>query len=200
MPMPDPTRSPAPSPVPSPSPAPALASSAVPVPPGQAEQEAARLAAGIAALTSFQQVTQQGDGKANMLLAVHVGLTAVVATQIQQIHQVPRHGATAIAFWVVLAVYLTSFAWDGYLIAQVVRPRSADLPPGNPLALPPVVPAGPAAGPVPRPMAEQLWETARAIGTVAALKNAYLAKAVVWTAVMVVSAVVWLCILAALAG
>lgn len=183
---------------------------AIPVPEREVqERESVELAAGVAALASFQQVTQQGDGKANMLLAVQVGLMAVVATQTQQLHRVPGHGWLAVAFWTVSAVYAGSFVAVGYLIAQVIRPRQALEPRPNAYRLPhqprdrhaPQTPTQVAAGEHPAatvmPYSTQVWRMAREIGRVAARKNRYVSLAVNWTSVMVLSAAMWLSLVAA---
>jgi hypothetical protein len=160
--------------------------------------ENVRLTVGIAAWTSFQQVTQQGDGKANMLLAVHVGLVAVVATQSQQLRAVPSHGWSGVGFWAATVVYLVSFIVDGYLIASAIRPRQAVASGHSPFAFP-----VPTSGVVAFPgdvvtCGDQVWEMAQAMGRVAAEKNALLAKAVSWSAVMVLSAAAWMAVVAAL--
>ncbi|HEY6795872.1 MAG TPA: hypothetical protein VI248_14425 [Kineosporiaceae bacterium] len=164
------------------------------------DDERAGLDLGMAALASFQQVTQQADGKANMLLAVHVGLAAVLATQLPQVRRTPTHGAFAVAFWLLSLAYLLGFVMDGYLIAQVIRPRVADCTEGNPLALPRAAAVPWQQGGSPSSTAacaSHVWELAQGVAALAAQKNALLTRAVLWTAVMVVSAMAWLTLVSA---
>lgn len=150
------------------------------------------LAAGAIALGSFQQVTQQADAKANILVAAHVGSTVLPATQIGQIGRPELTGPAAITFWVTSAAYLVGFVVSGYLLIQIIRPRTGPPSSVNPFVL----------TAIPRwyngngnaELTAKLWDVAEAVASIAVVKNAYLVRAVGWVAATVLLAVAWLAV------
>lgn len=160
------------------------------------------LTAALGALASFQSQTQQTDGKASMLLAVQVGLGAVLATQVPQVVVGAGPGWTGLVARLAAAAYLLTFCVVGYLLVQVVRPRVGPIRPGDRFGLP--VPAGPGSGgSVGAPgvraptqgaarCTEEAWRAAGTVAQIAARKVYYVGRAVGWTAAMVVLAIFWL--------
>ncbi|MGP3999659.1 hypothetical protein [Streptomyces sp. 8N706] len=151
----------------------------------------------VAALTSFQQVTQQADAKAGTLVAVHVGLTAVVATQIGRVSRAVASWPSSLPFWLATTAYVTAFAVSGYLLVQVIRPRTGwpggpnrfALVDGGPGRAVPGSSAGSVNG---AQLAAQAWETAETLARIAVVKNRYTVLAVGWVATMVIVAAAWL--------
>jgi hypothetical protein len=162
--------------------------------------EAAELTAGLAALASFQAVTQQADAKANMLMAVQVGISAVVATQLREV----RAGTMTPLCLAVTIVYVISFCLGGYALIQIMRPRTALYPLRNAFSLTAsgqatvFVPAGddkdPMSAHAGRRRSQEAWEAALAVSRIAARKNHHVSHAMWWTAVMVIAAIVWLAV------
>lgn len=149
---------------------------------------AEELAAAVAAMASFQQVTQQADAKAGTMVTVHVGLAAVVATKVGSVGAPAPTEPVAVLFWLATLAYLLGFTVSGYLLVQVIRPRTGRHPAPNRFSLDVADHAG-ATG---DRLAAQAWATADAIARIASLKNRYTARAVCWVAGMVVAAAVWL--------
>jgi hypothetical protein len=145
--------------------------------------------AAVAALSSFQQVTQQADTKASALIAVHVGLTAVVATQFGHARG-GIHSLVALAAWVTAGTYFAAAAISGYMLAQVIRPRAIKPTGRNRFALAPLKDEG-CTG---QSYADDIWETAENVAAIARIKNHHVGRAVVWMAVMVITAALWLVI------
>ena len=148
----------------------------------ETRHEQAEVTVALTALSSFQQVTAQADAKASMLLAIHVGVTALLTGRFASVPPSP-------ALWLAGVIYAISFAVSGYLLIQVVRPRLGDVPASNPFALgrrtPRAIQAEPAS-------AADAWQVAEAVAVIAATKNRFVALAIPAVASMVVSAVAWL--------
>ncbi|TLS46696.1 hypothetical protein FE633_08405 [Streptomyces montanus] len=149
---------------------------------------AQELAAAVAAMASFQQVTQQADAKAGMMVTVHVGLVAVVATKVGSVGAPAPTEPVAVLFWLATFAYLLSFTVSGYLLVQVIRPRTGRHSAPSRFSLDVADPSGAVGG----QLAAQAWATADAIARIASLKNGYTARAVSWVAAMVVAAAIWL--------
>ncbi|WUH94357.1 hypothetical protein OG900_32300 [Streptomyces sp. NBC_00433] len=152
------------------------------------EENGAEMAGAVAAMVSFQQVTQQADAKAGTMATVHVGLAAVVASQVGQAGLPEPSRPAAVLFWVASLAYSIAFAVSGYLLIQVIRPRMAA--PGTPNRF--SLDVADHVGARPERLVDDAWATARAIARIAEQKNAYTARAVMWVAGTVVSAGVWL--------
>jgi len=155
-----------------------------------AEYDAAarELAAAVAAMASFQQVTQQADTKAGTLVTVHVGLAAVVSAQIGSVGAPAPTDLPAVLFWLASLAYVLTFTVSGYLLVQVIRPRTGRHSEPNRFSLD----AADHDGADSERLAAQAWATAHAIARIAALKNVYISRAVGWLGVMVVAAALWL--------
>ncbi|QQM38503.1 hypothetical protein [Streptomyces liliifuscus] len=80
---------------------------------------ARELAAAVAAMALFQQVTQQADTKAGTLVTVHVGLAAVVSAQIASVGAPAPTDLPAALFWLASLAYTLTFIVSGYLLVQV---------------------------------------------------------------------------------
>ncbi|MEU9152345.1 hypothetical protein AB0D59_17780 [Streptomyces sp. NPDC048417] len=153
------------------------------------ERTAQDLTAAVAALTSFQLVTQQADAKAGTMVTVHVGLAAVIATRVGDLGAPAPTAPLAVLFWLATLGYGLAFTMSGYLLVQVIRPRKAGLAASNRFSLDAAEGGG--ADPDRQPVTE-LWETANAIARIAELKNRYAARAVIWVSAMVLAAASWL--------
>ncbi|MEV6496615.1 hypothetical protein [Streptomyces prunicolor] len=152
------------------------------------DPSAQELAAAVAAMASFQQVTQQADTKAGTMVTVHVGLAAVAATEVGQVGAPAPTEPLAVLFWCAAFAYALTFTVSGYLLVQVIRPRTGRHSAPNRFSLDVAHYSGEVGG----QLAAQAWATADAIARIAALKNGYTARAVSWVAAMVVAAAVWL--------
>ncbi|MFJ2001196.1 hypothetical protein [Streptomyces chartreusis] len=152
------------------------------------EPTAHDMTAAIAALTSFQLVTQQADAKAGTMVTVHVGLAVVIATRAGEVGAPTLTAPLAVLFWLATLTYGFAFAVSGYLLMQVIRPRKAPLTASNRFSLDAA--AGSEADRE-QPVTE-LWATAGAIAQIAELKNRYAARAVIWISAMVLAAASWL--------
>ncbi|MCC3769574.1 hypothetical protein [Streptomyces sp. UNOC14_S4] len=152
------------------------------------DRAAQDMAAAVAAMTSFQQVTQQADAKAGTMVTVHVGLAAVVSAQVGQVGAPPPTQPLAVLFWLATLAYVLTFTVSGYLLVQVIRPRTARYAAPNRFSLDSADHSG-ANG---EQLAAQMWATADALARIADRKNGYAARAVIWVSVMVLSAVAWL--------
>ncbi|WP_327289737.1 hypothetical protein [Streptomyces sp. NBC_01198] len=148
----------------------------------------AEMAGAVAAMASFQQVTQQADAKAGTMATVHVGLAAVVASQVGQAGLPAPSRPAAVLFWAASLVYTVTFVVSGYLLIQVIRPRMAA--PGAPNRF--SLDVADHVGARPERLVHEAWATAGAIARIAELKNAYIARAVMWVAAAVVTAGAWL--------
>ena len=152
------------------------------------EPTAHDMTAAVAALTSFQLVTQQADAKAGTMVTVHVGLAAVIATRVGEIGAPAPGAPLAVLFWLAALAYGLAFTVSGYLLVQVIRPRKAPLAASNRFSLDAAEGSGENRE---RPVTE-LWATASAIARIAELKNRYAARAVIWVSAMVLAAASWL--------
>ncbi|MFG2935966.1 hypothetical protein [Streptomyces sp. NPDC048282] len=153
------------------------------------ERATQELTAAVAALTSFQLVTQQADAKAGTMVTVHVGLAAVIATRVGDVGAPAPTTPLAVLFWLATLAYGVAFTVSGQLLVQVIRPRKAGLAASNRFSLDAV--GGGGAAPDRQPVTE-LWATADAIARIAELKNRYAARAVIWVSAMVPAAAAWL--------
>jgi hypothetical protein len=149
---------------------------------------ARELAAAVAAMASFQQVTQQADAKAGTLVTVHVGLAAVVSAQVGSVGAPAPTDLPAALFWLASLAYVLTFTVSGYLLVQVIRPRTGRQSEPNRFSLDAADHAGADNG----RLAAQAWATAHAIARIAALKNDYTSRAVGWLGAMVLAAILWL--------
>ncbi|MEU6591602.1 hypothetical protein ABZ923_20665 [Streptomyces sp. NPDC046881] len=152
------------------------------------ERAAQEMTAAVAALTSFQLVTQQADAKAGTLVTVHVGLAAVVASRVGQVGAPAPTTPSAVLFWLATLAYVLAFTVSGYLLVQVIRPRRARLAASNRFSLD----AAAGGGASPGPPVTEVWATAGALARIAELKNRYAARAVIWVSAMVLTAACWL--------
>ncbi|MFD5696503.1 hypothetical protein [Streptomyces lasiicapitis] len=139
-------------------------------------------------MASFQQVTQQADAKAGTMATVHVGLAALVATKVGSFAAPVPTALVAVLFWLATFAYLLSFAVSGYLLVQVIVPRTGRHSAPNRFSLD----VADRSGAVSEQLAAQAWATADAIAQIASLKNGYAARAVSWVAAMVVVTALWL--------
>lgn len=118
---------------------------------------ARELAAAVAAMASFQQVTQQTDAKAGTLVTVHVGLAAVVSAQIGSAGAPAPTDLLAALFWLASLAYVLTFTVSGYLLVQVIRPRTGRHSEPNRFSLDAADHVGADNG----QLAAQAWATAR---------------------------------------
>ncbi|SCG67454.1 MULTISPECIES: hypothetical protein [Micromonospora] len=152
--------------------------------------------------SSFQLATQQADSKVSMLLVVHPGVTAVLASQLDQVVGllVEPRSLSLLAAPAVLAFTL-AFLVSGYHLMQGLRPRLTPPAPTNRFAFPAIAagtadttgPAGAAA------LCAESWALARMLADIAMTKNRHVSKSLSWVSVMVTTALTLLA-LGVLAG
>lgn len=156
-------------------------------------------------MSSFQQVTQQADAKASTLVAIYVGLSALLAARVDAFRPGRLHGVRGALVWPATGALVAVVLITGYFLVQVLRPRAAGVPEPNPFSL--VQAAGTARAGIrdlqpthalpPTSLAPKAWEVANALARIALLKNQYIGRALTALALMVVIALAWLSFFAA---
>ncbi|WP_283137752.1 hypothetical protein [Rhizohabitans arisaemae] len=153
----------------------------------------------LATLSSFQSATSQADGKVGTIVVAHAGLTALMATQIGEIRPVLGSAAFPVLVPLVatLATFLVALAICWWYLIQAIRPRTVPLPGANRFSFPSRPrPDAPAAATGAREQCAQVWEVVGVLAEIAVAKHRYVAAAIGWSAVMLISAVGWLAIAA----
>ncbi|GLY16322.1 hypothetical protein LWF15_32940 [Kineosporia rhizophila] len=149
------------------------------------QDESLELPAALAALASFQGLTQQADAKANMLVAVQLGIAALTLAQAELLTADFTTLRTAVAI-----AYLVAFIAGGIAIVRAMWPRVGLYPAANPFSVPihhdlptMVVPSN--------SHSRQAWEVAQAVAVIARRKNRFVMEAILWVALSVGSCAVW---------
>jgi hypothetical protein len=159
--------------------------------PEHAPDDALELSAALTALTSFQSLTQQADAKANMLLAVQIGLGAVIATQIPELPTCAATTWTTGAIHAITVAYLLAFFATGYQLMQVMRPRYPGGTSTGRFAFPArATESGQSRAP--SRCSDDAWEAAQDVARIAKRKNHHIGLALGWTSLMVLLAVAWM--------
>lgn len=148
--------------------------------------------AALTALASFQQITEQMDGKVNTLVGVHLALVAVVTGQSGA---ALKGGADLPApIWAVGAVTATAALVTSFVILAAFRPHLAEYPEFNHWAVPDRV-GRPRSRPSQEELAAEAWQAAEAVGRIAAAKNRSVRRATTWLLITVVASLAWLVLL-----
>ncbi|MER7167863.1 Pycsar system effector family protein [Micromonospora sp. NPDC000207] len=149
---------------------------------------------------SFQTAIQQADAKAGMLIAVHTGLLALVATTTGDtvrrlvLGDGPTSWAT-VAAWTALAVFTAATVAGGTFLFQTVRPRLSPPGPENRFAFPSVRPAGqPVGAQTAAQLCAQAWQHTATVAEIALAKHRHIRRALRCLPVMLLSGVplLWL--------
>ncbi|GGL27960.1 hypothetical protein [Planomonospora parontospora] len=156
------------------------------------------LTVALTTVTTFQTYAQHADTKVATVATVHLGTAAVAATQAGAFAEAaPLHPVLRLVTAVLAVLYVTGFVISGHHLLQGLRPR-LDGPPGaNRFGL-----AGQRGAVRRAGAAEQEREAWRLVSSLAELtraKHARITRALPWTALMLVTTLVWLA-LAALYG
>lgn len=152
----------------------------------ETQDESLELPAALAALSSFQGLTQQADGKANMLMAVQLGIAALTLAQAEFLTADFTVLRTAVAI-----AYLVAFIAGGIAVVRAMWPRVGLYPAANPFSVlsqhhPPTTSVSSSLH------SRQAWEVAQAVAVIARRKNRFVMEAILWVAFSVGSWVVWL--------
>lgn len=144
----------------------------------------------LAVAASFQGCIQHADAKAGVLVVLHAGAAAIVATQASAGARLGQIGA--VAGLALLSLFLLGFAVSGYHMLQAVRPI---------LRSPAVQSRYSITGigcHVPSPATEDLpvriteaWAMARLLAQIAERKYRHVSRSVPWTGLMLGAAVCW---------
>ncbi|MDL4772813.1 MULTISPECIES: hypothetical protein [Thermomonosporaceae] len=137
----------------------------------------------LALLNSFQNHVQHADTKVSTLLAVHAGTAlAVVAAQDGPLDQAGP------AWSVLLAVFVLALAVSGYHLLQALRPRLHGPRRYSRFAIACLTgDAEPPASADPASERAEAWAMIRLLADLARAKHAKVARAVPWTAAMLVA-------------
>lgn len=154
-----------------------------------------QLSAAIAALGSFQQATEQADGKAGTLVTIQAGIAAVAATQIGAAVGLSLSGAARAGFWLLSAAGLVAFLRCGWLLAAVLTPRTVRATAANRFSLAGAAARharGRAASRDREVTADDVWHVAEGVADIALRKSRRIAGAIRWTLVTLVLTATWL--------
>jgi hypothetical protein len=145
---------------------------------------------------TFRDATQHADAKANMVTAIHAGVGAVVATQVQGLVHAGGHapGPLSLALRTCAVVFPVVFLLSGFHLVRAIRPRTMSPPGCNRFAFPSMSRAGaqPQAGSTIEEISAEAWAQSKLLATVAATKNRHVDRAIIWTSATVMAAVIWL--------
>lgn len=142
----------------------------------ETDQRNADATMALTVMNTFQGYLQHADTKVATLVVVHAGAAiAVIATPSSL---TARHGAVALA---VLALFAGAFLMSGHHLIQALRPRlTASIPPSA-FGLMGVSVTPPTD---PRVQRDAAWEMARIFAEIARTKHEHVARAIPWTAAM----------------
>lgn len=129
-------------------------------------------------MNTFQGYLQHADAKVSTLVVAHAGAAvAIIATPSSALG---RHGVVAPA---VLALFGVTFLMSGYHLIQALRPRLSSPVPPSEFGL-----MGVSAEPPADPSAQRdaAWEMVRIFAEIARVKHEHVARAIPWTAAMLV--------------
>lgn len=129
-------------------------------------------------MNTFQGYLQHADAKVSTLVVAHAGAAvAVIATPSSTMG---RHGVVAVSG---LALFVGAFLMSGHHLIQALRPRlNSSVPPSafGIMGISVDPPTDPAA------QRDAAWEMARIFAEIARVKHEHVARAIPWTAAMLV--------------
>jgi hypothetical protein len=154
------------------------------------EEKAAGLRSGLTVYTSLQASAQFADAKVGVLGAVQAGLMATAVPQGGVVREAWERGGPGA--WVaacLLLLHVAAFLPALYCVVQALRPRLGPPPTPNRFSLPLLATAD---GTPPPPDEDserkEIWQLIPVLAQVAMAKHRYIAKGVIWTGLMAVSA------------
>ncbi len=144
----------------------------------RADDTHADAALALSVMNTFQGYLQHADAKVSTLVVAHAG--AAVAAIATPSSTVGRHGVMGVS---VLALFVVAFLMSGYHLIKALRPRLySSLPPSEFGIM------GISAEPPADPLAQRdaAWEMAQIFAEIALVKHEHVARAIPWTAAMLV--------------
>ncbi|MDO0927237.1 hypothetical protein QQY24_18120 [Streptomyces sp. TG1A-8] len=154
------------------------------------EEGAAGLRSGLAVYTSLLASAQFADTKVGILGAVQAGLMAMAVPQGGVVREAWERGGPGA--WIavgLLSLHVAAFLPAVYCVVQALRPRLGPPPAPNRFSLPLLATAD---GTPPPPDEDserkEIWQLIPVLAQVAMAKHRYIAKGVVWTGLMAVTA------------
>ncbi|MFE3941175.1 hypothetical protein ACFXPV_04730 [Streptomyces sp. NPDC059118] len=154
------------------------------------EEEVASLRSGLAVYTSLQASAQFADAKVGILGAVQAGLMATAIPQGRVVRETWERGGPVA--WVavgLLILHVAAFLPAVYCVVQALRPRLGPPPAPNRFSLPLLA----TADGTPPPSDEnnerkEIWQLIPVLAQVVMAKHRYIARGVIWTGLMAVTA------------
>ncbi|GHE26682.1 hypothetical protein GCM10017673_30780 [Streptosporangium violaceochromogenes] len=144
----------------------------------------------LTAVGTFQTYVEHADAKVTTVAGFHIGAAAVAAAQTGTLRAAwQAHPAIAPAVAVLLALYTAGFLVAGYHLLQGIRPRLGVPAGANRFGL-----AGLRDGKRSRAAERerQAWHLADSLAEVARAKHTRVRRSLPWTALMLLSVLVWL--------
>ncbi|MGW2295455.1 hypothetical protein [Streptomyces violaceorubidus] len=154
------------------------------------EEKGAGLQSGLTVYTSLQASAQFADTKVGILGAVQAGLMATAVPQGGVMREAwERGGPGAWATAVLLLLHVATFLPAVYCVVQALRPRLGPPPTPNRFSLPLLAVADGAAPPADEAgERKEIWQLIPVLAQVVMTKHRYIARGVVWTGLMTVTA------------
>ncbi|GAA5047830.1 hypothetical protein HNP84_000295 [Thermocatellispora tengchongensis] len=157
---------------------------------GHAEPDVTRedVAEAAAAVANFQNYVQHAEGKVNVLVVVHAGAVATVASQAGAGGLAEAGPVVAGVGLGLLGLFVLGVLISGYHLLRAIRPelRSPDRPSRYGITGVRQVTGG-----TPADRVAEAWSLARLLAGIAQRKHAHVARAIPWTGLALVSAVLW---------
>ncbi len=132
----------------------------------------------LSVMNTFQGYLQHADAKVSTLVVAHAGAAvAVIATPSSTMG---RHGVLGAS---VLTLFVVAFLMSGYHLIQALRPRLYSSVPPSEFGL-----MGISVEPLTDPLAQRdaAWKMAQIFAEIARVKHKHVARAIPWTAAMLV--------------
>ncbi|MGW2030555.1 hypothetical protein [Streptomyces spinosus] len=154
------------------------------------EEEGGGLRSGLTVYTSLQASAQFADTKAGILGAVQAGLMATAVPQGGVLREAwERGGPGAWATLVLLLLHVATFLPAVYYVVQALRPRLGPPPTPNRFSLPLLAVADGTAPPADEAgERKEIWQLIPVLAQVVMAKHRHIARGVVWTGLMAVTA------------
>ncbi|MFF7394188.1 hypothetical protein ACFZAE_37825 [Streptomyces scabiei] len=154
------------------------------------EEKGAALQSGLTVYTSLHASAQFADTKVGILGAVQAGLMATAVPQGGVMREAwERGGPGAWAAVVLLLLQVATFLPAVYCVVQALRPRLGPPPTPNRFSLPLLAVADGTAPPADEAgERREIWQLIPVLAQVVMTKHRYIARGVVWTGLMAVTA------------
>ncbi|CAL9490856.1 hypothetical protein ACF1GS_36615 [Streptomyces eurythermus] len=154
------------------------------------EERGTGLGSGLAVYTSLHASAQFADTKVGILGAVQAGLMAAALPQGGAVREAwERGGPGAWVLPVLLALHVSAFLPAVYCVVQALRPRLGPPPTPNRFSLPLLATADGTPPPADEDSErKEIWQLIPVLAQVVMAKHRYIARGVVWTGLMAVTA------------